>query len=85
MNKQEFLSIINPVLDTMLSEASAIRPMLFTQEPFRGTIGIVMLHEIFHPSDTIIAMDKISDAFHSANRDVCIIANDLTTLEINEG
>lgn len=58
-------------------------PMLFTQVPFRGTCAILHLREITHPSETTACMDLIYNAFQAVGLDVCVIANDLSTLEIN--
>ena len=59
-----------------------MEPMLFVQVPFRGTCAMIFLREITHPSETIACMDLIHNSLRDAGIDACIIANDLSTLEI---
>lgn len=58
-------------------------PMLFVQVPFRGTCAMIFLKEVYHPSETVACMNLIHDYFKMHEIDICIVANDLTTLEIN--
>ena len=68
--------------DTFINHGD-MEPMIFVQVPFRGTCAILHLREITHPSETTACMDLIYDAFQAVGLDVCVIANDLSTLEIN--
>lgn len=60
-----------------------IEPMIFVQVPFRGTCAMVFLRDITHPSETTACMDLIYEALQDSGIDACVIANDLSTLEIN--
>jgi hypothetical protein len=85
--KKQFLKVINPILDAMAKPEfeynGPYRPLLFLQEPFSGTHAVVCLKEVYHPSETVKCMDFIHEALIAADFDCCIIAKDLTELEIN--
>ena len=60
-----------------------MEPMIFVQVPFIGTCAMVFLRDITHPSETVACMDLIYESLLDAGLDACVIANDLSTLEIN--
>ena len=60
-----------------------MEPTIFVQVPFRGTCAMMFLRDITHPSETVACMDLIYESLLDAGLDVCVIANDLSTIEIN--
>ncbi len=60
-----------------------MEPMIFVQVPFKGTCAMMFLRDITHPSETTACMDLLYKTLQDAGIDACVIANDLSTLEIN--
>lgn len=87
MEKSKLIASLQAAFDALAGKDfvyhASTRPLLFIQEPYRGTVAMVFLKGITHPEETIKCMDLIDAHLRSDGFEGCIIANDLSTLEIN--
>lgn len=85
--EKQIVSILQDCGKQLASETFSnhgdMEPMIFIQVPFRGTCAMLFLREITHPSETLACMDLIYKSLQAAGIDACVVASDLSTLEIN--
>ena len=86
MEKTALIAALNRAMDRLTDASFAYhgntRPLLFVQEPYQGTVAMLYLKDVHHPSDTVKCMDVVYEELTRDGDDVCVVANDLTTLEI---
>lgn len=87
MEKTKLIASVQAAFQTLISEDFVYHantlPLLFIQEPYKGTAAMVFLKGINHPEETMKCMDVIDKQLRKDGFEGCIIADDLSTLGIN--
>lgn len=87
MKRSVLIAAMDRAMDRLTDEAFAshgnVRPHLFIREPYSGTAAMLFMYGVLHPLDTNACMDIVYEELTKDGHQVCVVAADLTTLEIN--